>query len=203
VRSGNGHPRENGNGPNGSAVVLTIGYGGERTSEEFVKLLQLNGVRFLADVRSKPFSKFRPEYSKDALAAILRRNGIAYVYMGDTLGGLPSDPACYTDGKVDYRKVRERDWFDRGLARLEAGWRGGHHIAIMCAELEPDRCHRSKLIGEALVARGIPLGHIDEEGAVITHEAAMARLNAGQTALFGVEYTSRRTYRPLASEESE
>lgn len=184
-------------------ALLTIGYGGERSSEEFVNLLQRYGVRYLVDVRTKPFSKFRPEFSKDAIAAILRRSGIAYVHMGDTLGGLPSDLTCYTDGKVDYSKVRERDWFVRGLERLETGWREGHRIAIMCAELEPDRCHRSKLIGEALAARGVLLGHIDEDGTVITHESAMARLNAGQAALFGVEYTSRRTYRPVAGEESE
>lgn len=183
--------------------LLTIGYGGRRTSEEFVGLLHQYGVRYLADVRTKPFSKFRPEYSKEALAAILRLHGIVYVYMGDTLGGLPSDPACYTDGKVDYHKVREREWFAAGLQRLETGWRAGHRIVLMCAELEPDRCHRSKLIGEALVARTIPVGHIDEDGAVISHLAAMARLNDGQTALFGTAYTSRRAYRPVTSEDSE
>lgn len=183
--------------------LLTIGYGGQRTSEEFVELLHRYGVRYLVDVRTKPFSKFRPEFSKDALEAIAKRNGLVYVFMGDVLGGLPSDPTCYTDGKVDYRKVREREWFARGLDRLKAGWQGGHPIAIMCAELEPDRCHRSKLIGEALVACGVVIGHIDEDGVVITHEAVMARLNKGQSALFDTEYTSRRSYRPVSSEETE
>lgn len=196
MENGAGHPGE-------PIALLTIGYGGKRSSQEFVRLLLYFGVRYLVDVRSKPFSKFRPEYSKDALAAILRRHAVAYVYMGDTLGGLPSDPTCYTGGKVDYRKVRERKWFGQGLTRLETGWRGGHRIAIMCAELEPDRCHRSKLIGEALVARGVLVGHIDEEGAVISHGAAMAKLNAGQGVFFGADYMSRRTYRPAASEESE
>ena len=203
MTNGNGDLPDHDPNEYGSAALLTIGYGSQRTSEEFVELLHRYGVKYLADVRTKPFSKFRPEFSKDALAAMLRRHEIAYVYMGDTLGGLPSDPTCYTDGKVDYGKVRERTWFEQGLARLEGGCRGGHHIAIMCAELEPNRCHRSKLIGEALVARGIAVSHIDEEGAVITHEAAMARLTAGQGMLFGAEYTSRRTYRSAADEEAE
>jgi uncharacterized protein (DUF488 family) len=123
--------------------------------------------------------------------------------MGDALGGLPTDPICYTEGKVDYSKVREQDWFVRGLDRLETGCRQGHQIAIMCSELEPHRCHRSKLIGEALVARGIAVGHIDETGTVITHDAAMARVNGGQQNLFEGAYTSRRTYRIVKTQETE
>lgn len=178
--------------------LLTIGYGSERTCDELVKLLHSYGVTYLVDVRSKPFSKFRPEYSRDTLAAFLKRSGIVYVYMGDTLGGLPSDPTCYTDGKVQYREVREREWFAHGLARLVKGWHGGHHIALMCAELEPDRCHRTKLIGEALVATGVRVAHIDEKSSLATHEAVMARLNGSQPDLFNVEYTSRRMYSPGA-----
>jgi hypothetical protein len=104
--------------------------------------------------------------------------------MGETLGGRPSDPTCYTEGKVDYLKVRERDWFAEGLTRLETGWREGHRIAIMCAELAPECCHRTRLVGEALVARGVLVGHLDESGVVIAHEAVMARLHGGQVSLF-------------------
>lgn len=182
--------------------LLTVGYGGERSTDNLVELLRYYGVRYLTDVRSKPFSKFRPEFSRDALMAVLRSSGVGYVYMGNVLGGLPTDASCYTNGKVDYCKVRDRDWFIQGLRRLETGWHQGHRIAIMCAELEPERCHRSKLIGEALVARGVTVGHIDEDGAVITHEAVMARIDGGQFTLFDVGYTSRRAYRSAASEDS-
>ena len=109
--------------------ILTIGYGNQRSSEEFTGLLHRHGVQYLVDVRSKPFSKFRPEFSKDALEAILRRAGLGYLFMGESLGGLPPDPACFTDGKVDYDKVRGRDWFIRGIERLETGWRDGHRLA--------------------------------------------------------------------------
>lgn len=149
-------------------LLLTIGYGGSRTSDEFVGLLRRHGVKYLVDVRTKPYSKFRQEFCREALEAILRRGGLVYVYMGDTLGGLPADPTCYTDGKVDYTKIRERDWFIQGLARLQNGWKSGHRMALMCAELEPERCHRSKLIGEALAACGVAVGHIDESGGIIS-----------------------------------
>lgn len=186
--------------PHGDAAapppLLTIGYGNARSSEEFVELLHRNGVRYLVDVRTSPYSKFRPEFSKDGLEAILRRAGLAYVFMGDSLGGMPADPGCYTDGTVDYDKCRRREPFIRAVERLESGWRGGQRIAIMCAELEPQRCHRSKLVGEALVARAVAVGHIDEDGAVITHAAAMDRLTGGQGSLFDLGYTSRKRYEP-------
>lgn len=167
----------------GVIPILTIGYGSRRTADEFVELLHRHGVQYLADVRSRPYSKYRPEFSKDALAAILKRGGIAYVHMGDSLGGMPEDPACRTNGKVDYAKVRRQEWFIRGLERLETGRRGGHRIAIMCAELEPHRCHRARLVGEALAARGVPLGHIDEEGSIITHDEVMERIDADRDAM--------------------
>jgi len=165
-------------------ALLTIGYGNQRSFDDFVAILLNYGVNYLVDVRTKPFSKYRPEFSQDPLATNLKRNGIAYVMLGGSLGGRPHDPACYTDGKVDYCKVREREWFIEGLTRLETGWREGHRITIMCAEAAPERCHRAKLVGEALAARGIIVAHIDAEGSVVSHEAVIARLQRGQIPLF-------------------
>jgi uncharacterized protein (DUF488 family) len=165
-------------------ALLTIGYGSQRSFDDFVTLLLNHGVNYLVDVRTKPFSKFRPEFSQEPLAANLKRSGVVYVSLGETLGGRPSDPTCYTNGKVDYGKVRERDWFAEGLARLETGWREGHRIAIMCAELAPERCHRTKLVGEALAARHVLVAHIDVDGAIVSHETVMARIHRGQIPLF-------------------
>lgn len=181
--------------------LLTIGYGGERTSEEFLDLLRRYGVKFLVDVRTKPFSKFRPEFSRENIEFLAKRAGLTYVFMGDTLGGMPADLACYTDSKVDYAKVREKAWFTRGIDRLEQGWKAGHRVALMCAELEPDRCHRSKLVGEALIARGVLIGHIDEDGGVITQQAVLDRLTRGQGALFDLGMSSRKKYAPDDSAE--
>lgn len=183
--------------------LLTIGYGGERSSEEFVGLLTRYGVKYVVDVRTKPYSKFRPEFSRDALEAILRRADLSYLFMGDTLGGMPGDPSCYTGGKVDYTLIAGKEWFRRGIDRLEAAWKAGHRVAIMCAELEPDRCHRSKLIGEALVARKVLIGHIDEDGDVISHQAVLDRLTGGQGALFDLGMTSRKKYEPTRGPDAE
>ena len=174
--------------------LLTIGYGNKRTIVEMIDLLKRWNVRYLVDVRSKPFSRFRPEFSRSDLEASLRSSQFVYLFMGDALGGIPDDPTCYTDGKVDYSKIQERDWFTNGLARLMRGWKDGHRIAIMCAELEPQRCHRSKLIGEALIAAGIPVAHIDEHSDVIAHESVMRKVHGEQPLLFDMGHVSRRSY---------
>src|SRR5437764_13972930 len=94
--------------------VFSIGYGG-RTFEELAALLEEHEIGCLVDVRSAPYSRFRPEFSKQALEAALQERGIRYVFLGDALGGRPDAPDCYVDGKVDYARVREKEFYRRGI----------------------------------------------------------------------------------------
>ena len=66
--------------------IFTIGYG-DRSIDEFIDVLRQHNLDYLIDVRSAPYSRFKPEFSKDALERALRQQGIRYVFMGDTLGG--------------------------------------------------------------------------------------------------------------------
>jgi len=174
--------------------IYTIGYG-DRTLERFVAVLEANTIAYLLDVRTAPYSRFKPEFSKEALAKALAEHGIRYVYLGDKLGGRPDDPTCYVDGRVDYDKVRERPFFQSGIERVEAAYRQRLRIVLMCSEGKPEQCHRSKLIGETLVARGVSVLHIDEHDRLITHVEAIQRLTDGQLSLFGQEsFASRKRY---------
>jgi uncharacterized protein (DUF488 family) len=145
--------------------VYTIGYGA-RTIEAFVETLRVYGIAYLLDVRSKPYSRYKPEFSKNELAAHLETAGIRYVFMGDTLGGQPDDPACYTDGKVDYEKVAQTAVYQQGIERVQKAYRQQLPIALMCSEGKPEQCHRTHLIGKTLGELGIPVSHIDEVGGV-------------------------------------
>ncbi|HAJ38661.1 MAG TPA: hypothetical protein DCL15_23590, partial [Chloroflexi bacterium] len=98
--------------------IYTIGYG-DRDLDRFIAVLEANAIAYLLDVRSAPYSRFKPEFSKEALAKALAEHGIRYVYLGDKLGGRPDDPTCYVDGRVDYDKVRERSFFQAGVERIE------------------------------------------------------------------------------------
>jgi uncharacterized protein (DUF488 family) len=177
--------------------VYTIGYG-SRSVAEFVTLLQRYSVAYLLDVRSKPYSKFNPDFTRSQLEAHLTTAGFQYVYMGDTLGGQPDTPSCYTkDGKVNYARVREKEFFQRGIRRLQDAVQKNLCVVLMCSEAKPEMCHRSKLIGEVLTEQGIEVIHIDETGQPVTQQAALLRLSGGQLGFPGFidpGYTSRKSY---------
>ena len=146
-----------------SEAVYTIGYG-SRALEEVINLLRRYGVRYVIDVRSSPYSRFKPEFSKDSLAQRLQVGGIRYVFMGDLLGGRPKDPNCYSDGKVDYDCVKGTEAFRKGIERVSNALSQNLQVCLLCSEGKPERCHRSKLIGAVLEDRGVPVRHITLDG---------------------------------------
>lgn len=178
------------------SAIYTIGYG-SREMTAFVAALKAHEIAYLVDVRSAPYSKFKPEFSRNALEAALKEHGIRYIYMGDQLGGQPKDADCYdADGKVLYDRIAGKDFYRAGIARLERAFRQGRRVAIMCSEGKPEMCHRSKLIGATLEAQGIPVLHIDEEDRLQTQADVVFELTDGQLSLFGEpEFTSRKRYR--------
>jgi uncharacterized protein (DUF488 family) len=174
-----------------NGAIFTIGYG-SRAVEELIGLLQRYNVEYMIDVRSQPYSRFKPEFSKDALQERLKQAGIGYVFMGDTLGGRPSDKSCYVNGKVDYAKVREKPAYQDGIKRLHAALDKHLTIALMCSEGKPQECHRSKLIGETLAEEGVEVKHIDETGGTKTQQEVITELTHGQQSLFDMDFTSRK-----------
>jgi uncharacterized protein (DUF488 family) len=178
--------------------IYTIGYG-NRGLDEFIATLQQYQIHFLADVRTAPYSRYKPEYSKEALAAALQAQGIRYLFLGDQLGGRPAAPACYSDGKVDYEKVKRQPLYQAGLERVQQAFRQQLRVVLMCSEGRPAQCHRSKLIGASLTSLSIPVLHIDEQGATKSQEDVMHDLTGGQLSLFGdPTFTSRKRYAPAA-----
>lgn len=183
--------------------IYTIGYG-SRTLEEFIAVLRQYQIAYLVDVRSAPYSRYKPEYSKEALAQTLQAQGIRYVYLGDALGGLPNDPTCYgEDGKADYDKVKVRAVYQQGLERLQTAFRQQQRVALMCSEGKPEQCHRSKLIGVSLAALQIPLAHIDETGGLQSQEEVMQAVIGPQLSLFDMGFTSRKRYQRTSTKEHE
>jgi uncharacterized protein (DUF488 family) len=99
--------------------LLTIGHS-NLTADRFVALLKDAGVTAVADVRSVPFSRWCPWFSGKALAARLAGEPIAYIALGDALGGRPRDPRLYRDGVADYEAMAATATFC-GRARAGGG----------------------------------------------------------------------------------
>jgi len=183
----------------GNKAIYTIGHG-NRKIEDFLKILQEYSIQYLIDVRSQPYSKFNPQFNQNDLQRFLEKNRITYVFMGESIGGRPSDPTCYdNEGKVDYEKVKTKDFFRKGVERLKMAYLKDIPIVIMCSESKPTECHRSKLIGRVLSSEQISLKHIDERNKVKTQAEVINQLNKGlsDTTLFDditINTTSRKSY---------
>jgi len=174
--------------------IFSIGYGSHSQSR-ILEQLKLSKISYVIDVRSSPFSRFQPEFSQEPLAQSLKYNDIKYVFMGELLGGRPNDNSCYTDGHVDYKKTRTKDFFLRGIDRLKTAHSKGLHVCMMCSEGQPSQCHRSKLIGEVLAEHGIDVTHILPNGSTKSQSEVIAELTDGQSNMFGNQFISRKSYR--------
>ena len=154
--------------------VLTIGHS-NHTIERFIELLCQHRVTAVADVRSSPYSKIHAKFNREALAAALKQEGIAYSFLGKELGGRPADKTCYEHGRVQYRRVAATPIFRSGLDRILAGVQS-YRIALMCAEREPIECHRALLVAPELEKAGITVLHLHIDGRTESHTDAMSRL---------------------------
>ena len=155
--------------------VFTVGHS-THALEDFVSLLKQHGVDAVADVRSVPYSRWQPQFNRENLAEALRPRGIAYVFLGKELGARSDDPQCYEDGRVQYRALAEIPLFQSGIKRVRDGSKR-RCIALMCAEKDPLDCHRTILVARELVASGVGVTHILENGSLEPHDETLKRLS--------------------------
>lgn len=143
-------------------VVMTIGHS-THTIEEFIQILESHGVNCIADVRTIPRSRHNPQFNKDSLPLSLKEAGIKYIHIPE-LGGLRHTTKDSPNtgwrnasfrGYADYMQTQP---FEKALDKLIKLIKK-KHVALMCAEAVPWRCHRS-LIADALLVRGIASEHI-------------------------------------------
>jgi uncharacterized protein (DUF488 family) len=155
--------------------LFTIGHS-NHSIERFLELARGSGITAIADVRSTPASRRYPWFNHARLAPRLAQEGIAYVSLGDALGGRPRDPHLYRDGGVaDYDAMARTDEFRAGLDRVVDGARR-YRVCLMCAEREPLDCHRCLLVARALAERGFAIGHVLADGAIEPHAQTEERL---------------------------
>ena len=161
--------------PPTSTLILTIGHSNLELAE-FLKVLITYQVKNLCDVRSRPGSFRFPQFNREPLEACLATAGIHYEFLGEPLGGRPSDPRAYhADGVVNYEARRRAADFRTGIDRALELSRASN-IALMCAEEDPLECHRFLMICPALLERGVTPSHIRRAGELESQRQAEDRL---------------------------
>lgn len=146
-------------------ALFTIGHSNHE-SGPFLDLLTGFSVQVVVDVRSAPYSRYVPQFNKNELTLLLEQHGFKYIFMGDVIGGKPSDPTYYDEkGRVQYDRLAKTSIFQQGIDRLLKGIADGWRIALLCAEEDPVKCHRHWLIAKELeIHRGIPVWHLRANG---------------------------------------
>ena len=150
--------------PEQPVQLFSIGHSNVE-NRALIDLLRQHAIATVCDVRSAPYSRYNPQFNREALAAALHDAGIAYRFMGDVLGGKPIASALRTaDGALpDYDKIWVEPSFVRGLEQLITLGMAAP-TAFMCAEADYHSCHRHRLIAPALIERGVTLWHIMHDG---------------------------------------
>ncbi len=143
-------------------TIFVVGHS-THTIEFFIGLLKAHSINFLVDIRTIPKSRHNPQFNEDYLKKKLKDNKIDYLHMKG-LGGLrhPDKNSVNLEwrnasfrGFADYMQTKE---FDLSLEELISLSRK-YIVAIMCAEGNPFRCHRS-LVADALLVRHVKALHI-------------------------------------------
>lgn len=174
-------------------TVYTIGHS-SHSIERFIALLRRHAIRLLVDVRSHPYSKWAPQFRKGSLSNSLEAEGIAYIFLGEELGGQPEGASFYdVRGQVDYQRRAQAPDFQAGIERL-AGAASRQCAAILCAEESPERCHRRWLVTPALQQMGLEVRHIRADGRAEADGELPAR--TPQLALFELGTTHGSAHSP-------
>ena len=153
-----------GEGHDETFPLFTIGHS-TRAFDEVVDALLLHHVSMLVDVRSRPNSPFLPQFNRDRMKMALLDRGIVYTYLGDRLGRQPGGKPMGHRPTFDFMKTEQSASFLEGIAWLcnEARHR---RVSLFCGEADPAPCHRSYLIAQNLLRRGLRVLHILADGSL-------------------------------------
>ena len=158
--------------------LYTIGYA-TKDIKDFVKILKLNNVNCIIDVRSSPFSKQFPEYNEYNLKKYLNENAILYLSFGKEFGARRDEKDAYKKVKmydetiidvVSFEKVYNLESFKAGYNRVITGLEKGYKIAFMCSEKYAHDCHRGIMVSEYFYRLGYNVKHLIDNDNIMDHE---------------------------------
>ena len=157
-----------------ASTLYSIGHG-NRGIETFLALLQDQGIKFLADVRSYPSSKRNPHFNRETLEYTVGEAGISYTWFPQLggfrrtgLGNRSPHIALKSEGFRNYADYMATEPFRAAVPRLSRLASMGP-TCLMCAETLPQKCHRS-LLADYLLMQGIETIHILDSRRTAVHQ---------------------------------
>lgn len=166
-------------------LVYTIGYS-NGDFDSLMDRMRPHGITHLVDVRTNPYSRYQTDFRGEEFARRIRAEGLQYIFMGDKVGGKPTD-ASITDetGVIDPMKLREAPYFQLGVAKIvEAAQNPQRKIMLMCGCARPEQCHRGRVLCESLLDDGVESNHVLVDGSVVTQTELRKILDGYQPSLF-------------------
>ncbi|PKR78067.1 DNA repair protein [Halalkalibacillus sediminis] len=145
--------------------IYTIGHSGH-TKDQFLKMLSIADINYVADIRAFPASRKFPHFNKENLKYWLDESNIEYCHF-PLLGGRRQRSGqtgeTLNDGWKNrsfhnYADYTMTDDFKRGIEQLKTRAEK-KNLVYMCSERHPARCHRL-LISNWLEANRWEVFHI-------------------------------------------
>lgn len=124
-------------------TLMTIGYEGS-TIEDFIRTLEVAGIKVLVDVRAVTVSR-KKGFSKNGLAARLGEHGIRYMHAKDLGDPKPGREAARAGDYTTFRKIFGAHLSTEAAqdaVRQVAQVACEHLTCLMCYERDPSTCHR-------------------------------------------------------------
>ena len=143
--------------------VFTLGHGA-MDLDEFLLVLERSAIRLIADVRTNPAAARLPWFERHALASELEQRGLAYRWFRDLggwrspVGGEMLHTALHDESERRYAAAMNTAQFDARCSEI-AGLAASTNVALLCAEVEPEHCHR-RLLADKLFLLGVRVVHI-------------------------------------------
>ena len=150
-------------------TLYSVGHS-NHSFEEFLQLIEAQGIDCIIDVRSMPYSKHTPQFNSDVLKARLNSHGILYAHFGEEFGARRTD--CLKDAEFKKKGVKEihpqvnfeigvtTAKFLQGAERLKKALSQGRRVSLMCSESDPLGCHRFSFVSRYFHELGWNVRHI-------------------------------------------
>ncbi|MDQ3023412.1 MAG: DUF488 domain-containing protein [bacterium] len=155
----------------GHYTVYTAGHG-ELDWDGFTRLLGPYSVEIVVDVRSNPFTTNAPDFNRDRVEYLARRDGMEYLWLGSKLGALTEN------GRVDYI-AREREARYRSGIQELLDLAHDRTVCVLGGASDPERSHRHLLIAQTLLRQHVEVRHILHGGAALAAQADLFHVGPG------------------------